>query len=397
MTTLLELWRANKEFLLSKTYAQIISITGDGNLKDKNNTSSELREFLTEIPSEKLSQFTNECLSDSFKDCGFALQELINQYGERLGFSVDHGLYRGKKNAIGHDGIWKLNDEHSFVIEIKTTDAFSIGLEKIFSYSERLIEQGTITKGKSSILIVVGRKDTGDLESQIRGSRPFKVIRLISIEALTTLLQLRERENNVGIHHQINEVLKPVEYTWLDGLINLMFDPSHDNQTDIEEEVIPEAISDELKPIVIEDKTPRLNQDARIAKISKKLNISFSKIKKSNSAFFNVERNIAVISIFSKTYQKKQSELFWYGFNPDQKIFLEEYKSAYVSLICGDTSTIILFPFKEFVKLIVNMNKTHKSGFYYWHITIFKTGDTFQIDQPLATIKRVDITKYLIS
>jgi hypothetical protein len=397
MTTLLELWRANKEFLLSKTYAQIISITGDGNLKDKNNTSSELREFLTEIPSEKLIQFTNECLSDSFKDSGFALQELINQYGERLGFSVDHGLYRGKKNAIGHDGIWKLNDEHSFVIEIKTTDAFSIGLEKIFSYSERLIEQGTITKGKSSILIVVGRKDTGDLESQIRGSRHFKDIRLISIEALTTLLQLRERENNVGIHHQINEVLKPVEYTWLDGLINLMFDPSHDNQTDIEEEVIPEAISDELKPIVIEDKTPRLNQDARIAKISKKLNISFSKIKKSNSAFFNVERNIAVISIFSKTYQKKQSELFWYGFNPDQKIFLEEYKSAYVSLICGDTSTIILFPFKEFVKLIVNMNKTHKSGFYYWHITIFKTGDTFQIDQPLATIKRVDITKYLIS
>lgn len=397
MTTLLELWRANKEFLLSKTYAQIITFSGDGTLKDKNNTSSELREFLTEIPSEKLIQFTKECLSDSFKNSGLALQEAINQYGERLGFSVDHGLYRGKKDAIGHDGIWKLNDGHSFVIEIKTTDAYMINLETVASYSEKLIEQGMIAKGKNSILIVVGREDTGGLESQIRGSRHSKDIRLISIKALTTLLQLKEHVNNAGIHRQINEVLKPVEYTRLDGLIELMFDPSRTYQTEIEEEAIPAAISDEVKPIVIPDKTPRLNKDTRIEKISKKLNISFSKNKKSNSAFFNAEHNTGVISIISKTYPNKQSESFWYGFNPDQKKLLEEYKHAYVAFICGNENTIILLPFNKLDELTENMNKTHKGGEFYWHIKIFKTNGIFEIDQPLARIKRVDITHYLIA
>ncbi len=399
MTTLLELWKANKEIFASKTYAQIITFSGDGNLKDKNKTSSELREFLKEIPSEKLIQFTKECLSDPFKNSGLALQEAINQYGERLGFSVTHGLYRGKKNAIGYDGIWKLNDEHSFVIEIKTTDTYMINLQTVAGYSDKLIEEGKITKGKNSILIVVGREDTGGLESQIRGSKHFENIRLISIKALTTMLQLKESVNNAGRHRQINEVLKPVEYTKLDGLIELMFDPSRTYQTEIEEEAIPEAISDERTPIVIPDKSPRLNQATRIEKISKKLNISFSKIEKSNSAFYNAEHSTGVISIISKTYLKKQSESFWYGFNPGQKKLLEEYKHAYVAFICGDEKTIILFPFKKFIKLVANMNITHKDGgFYYWHVSIYKTGNKFEIEQPRSNTKRrIDITQYLIT
>ncbi len=44
---------------------------------------------------------------------------------------------------------------------------------------------------KSSILIVVGRQDTGDLEAQVRGSRHAWEIRLISVDAL---LQLMNRQ-----------------------------------------------------------------------------------------------------------------------------------------------------------------------------------------------------------
>ncbi len=395
MTTLLQLWKDNKEFLAPKTYAQIISITGDGILKDKNNTSSELREFLKEIPSEKLVQYTNECLSDSFKDSGFALQEAVNQYGERLGFSVEHGSYRGRTNVIGYDGIWKLNDEHSFVIEIKTTDAYMINLQTVAGYSDKLIEEGRITRGKNSILIVVGREDTGGLESQIRGSRHSKDIRLISVKALTTMLLLRERVNDAGIHRQINEVLKPVEYTKLDGLIELMFDPSRTYQTEIEEEAIPEAMSDEVKPIVIPDKSPRVNQTVYIEKIAASLKTSF--IKKSGSFFFNPELNIGFICMVSKIYPRKQSDLFWYSFYPYQKTFLKECKRAYVAFVCGNEKTIIVLPFKEFVTLSANMSTTHKGDSIYWHINIYKTGSRFEIHQPRSgTRQKIDITQYLI-
>ena len=44
----------------------------------------------------------------------------------------------------------------------------------------------------SSILIVVGRDDTGELEAQVRGSRHAWDIRLISADALVKLVNLKE-------------------------------------------------------------------------------------------------------------------------------------------------------------------------------------------------------------
>jgi hypothetical protein len=59
-------------------------------------------------------------------------------------------------------------------------------LEKIASYRQRLIEQNKVDKSKSSILIIVGRDDTGELEAQIRGSKYAWDIRIISTDALIT-------------------------------------------------------------------------------------------------------------------------------------------------------------------------------------------------------------------
>ncbi len=151
MTTLLELWKDKKDFLIDKSLSQIINISGDGELKDGNKTSSEVRELLNEIPSDKLKLFTDQCLNDSFKDSGLALQDVINQFGKRLGFAVEQGLYRGKRNEIGFDGIWRLKDEHSFIVEIKTTDAYRINLDTIVDYFDRLVENARILKNKSSI------------------------------------------------------------------------------------------------------------------------------------------------------------------------------------------------------------------------------------------------------
>src|ERR1035437_7251670 len=110
MTTLVELWKENEDFFNDKELSQIIGSTGDGELRDGNNTSKEIREFLNEISSYRLIQFGNDSLSEKFKDSGFALQDVINEYGRRLGFEINHGLYRGKRDNIGYDGIWKVKD-----------------------------------------------------------------------------------------------------------------------------------------------------------------------------------------------------------------------------------------------------------------------------------------------
>jgi hypothetical protein len=209
MSSITELWTKSRDTFETKTLAQILSFAGDGKLKDGNATSSEFRELLDQVPSRLLKKFADSCLLEKFDDGGLALQDIINQIGIRLGFIAEHGLYRGKQNDIGFDGIWKSKEGHSIILEVKTTDAYRINLDTIAEYRLKLVQQGRVDKIQSSILIVVGRQDTGDLEAQIRGSRHAWDVRLLSTDSLLNLLTLKETLNDTKTIQQINELLKP--------------------------------------------------------------------------------------------------------------------------------------------------------------------------------------------
>jgi hypothetical protein len=166
-------------------------MAGDGNLKDLTPCSSELRQYLSKILSEKIGSYIDHCLSHSFPKSGLVLQDLVNELGRRLDYKVSNGRYQGVVGGIGYDGIWVSTEGHSIIAEVKTTDAYRISLDKIAEYRQKLLSNGEI-KGSPSILVIVGREDTGELEAQIRGSRHAWDIRLISAEALFKLVQLKE-------------------------------------------------------------------------------------------------------------------------------------------------------------------------------------------------------------
>ena len=65
-------------------------------------------------------------------------------------------------------------------------------MQKIASYRRELIASAQLDEERSSILIVVGRQDTGDLEAHVRGSRHAWDVRLISVDALLRLMFLKE-------------------------------------------------------------------------------------------------------------------------------------------------------------------------------------------------------------
>ena len=112
----------------------------------------------------------------------------FNELGRRLDYQVENGKYQGTTNAIGFDGIWVSPEAHSIVVEVKTTDAYRVSLDTIAVYRDKLRSSGRIGNS-SSILIIVGRDDTGELEAQVRGSRHAWDIRLISTEALLKLVE----------------------------------------------------------------------------------------------------------------------------------------------------------------------------------------------------------------
>lgn len=167
---LLPLWLSNPEAVLDLSIEQIVTTAGDGTLKDRSECSTELREFLTQVSREKLARYIDHCLSHSFGRSGLVLQDLVNELGRRLEYHVVNGRYQGTVNAIGYDGIWSAPDGHKLIVEVKTTDAYRISLDTLAEYRRGLISANEVDE-KSSILIVVGCGDTGEVEAQVRGSR----------------------------------------------------------------------------------------------------------------------------------------------------------------------------------------------------------------------------------
>ena len=100
-----------------------------------------------------------------------------------------------------------------------------------------------IEDNKSSIIIVVGREDTGGLEAEVRGSRHAWDVRLISIDSLIQLLKLKEAFNDSKTFNQINSILRPIEYTKVDKLIELISTTADDLDNESIEEC--EIVCDE--------------------------------------------------------------------------------------------------------------------------------------------------------
>jgi hypothetical protein len=186
-----------------------------------------LREYLRTVLSEKLFEYIDGCLTRGFNKSGLVLQDLINELGRRLDYRVENGFYQGRSNAVGFDGIWHAPDGHALVLEVKTTDAYRINLDTIAAYRDALINDDRVDK-KSSILVVVGRTDTGDIEAQVRGSKHAWDIRLISADALVKLVKLKESTDEEETVTKIRGLLKPFEYTRLDNIIDVMFTAAKD-------------------------------------------------------------------------------------------------------------------------------------------------------------------------
>jgi hypothetical protein len=179
---LLAFWASNPKEVSQSTIEQIVAMAGDGVLKDNGPCSNELREYLKQTDSGQLGKYIEHCLSSGFTKSGSVFQDLVNELGRRLDYKVTNGRYQGTQNSIGFDGIWSSPEGQAIVAEVKTTDAYTVKLDTIATYREKLLQSNEIAQ-PSSVLIVVGRQDTGELEAQIRGSRHAWDIRLISADA----------------------------------------------------------------------------------------------------------------------------------------------------------------------------------------------------------------------
>lgn len=251
MGYLINAWKeTQKKFTMS--LKQAVNIAGDGML-DNAESIGELREFFQMIDLQTMERFLGECCSKDkkykFDTRGYAFQDLVNEMGRRLGYNVQHGLYRGKKNEIGFDGLWKSDDGYFIVMESKTSDDYSISVESVIGYRDQLVVDRKVPKKKCSILIVYGRDDKHALRNTVKGSDEAKNIRLISATALFQLVKLYSESKSSVIAKQVNSMMKPKDYFVLDNLVELVFPQTDDEIPDTEDDDA-EAVETTVPPIV---------------------------------------------------------------------------------------------------------------------------------------------------
>jgi hypothetical protein len=390
--SLLDLWKKTPDQIQAKQVQQLIAFAGEGHLADGNSASTEFRRFLSNVSSDLLLRYTDDCLQTKFDGSGFALQDVVNEIGSRLGFEVTPGRYRGTSSAIGFDGLWSGPEGNHIVVEVKTTDAYRIDLDTIAEYRRKLVAAGQAKEATSSILIVVGRQDTGDLEAQIRGSRHAWDVRLISVDSLIRLLTIREEVEDPSIEVRIRAILVPREFTRVDGIIDLAFSATEEILHDEKALAVTDQDEDKLDGRKF---IPVSFHEACVIRIMKVLNQQL--VKRSRAMFTNADNSVVVLCAVSREYSQGSSTAYWFAFHPHQKAKLESTEQAFVAFGCGSPEKLVMIPFKVFAPWVDGMNQTHRDdGRSYWHVQIFDEDGRLVLHRKKDEA-RPDITKYLLA
>lgn len=374
---LLDLLRDSPAAVNDFTIEQAVAMAGDGVLRDNSDCSHELREYLSRISSDKLFNHVDYCLSSSFSRSGFVLQDIVNELGKRLGYDVEFGIYKGRSNTNNFDGIWKESSGSYIVVEVKTSDAYRINLDNVASYRDRLIQESIITN-KSSILLVVGRQDTGDLEAQIRGSKHAWDTRVISAEALINLVKIKESADEDITITKIRSLLAPFEYTRLDNIVDIMFTTTQDVEASLE----LDSQSSEFNTLTPDAQIPKqLTPRKEMDELRKRVISSLAEREKINliahkrTQYWTPDHKIRAVCTTSKRYDKSYN--YWYAYHTKWHKYLRDGNSGYFVLGCLDKNSAYVLPYSEISGILTDLNTTTPPNKdTYWHIHLEDNHET---------------------
>lgn len=379
---LLDIWQSAPATLEKLNIEQIVATAGDGNLGDDNECSHELRSYLASSSLETLSRYAERCLETSFPHSGRVLQDIVNEVGRRLDFEVSNGRYAGAKGKVGFDGIWLSPEGQAIVVEVKTTDAYRVPLKTVAEYRKSLLSQGIISE-PSSIILVVGREDTGELEAQVRGSRWAWDIRLISVDALLSLARLKQEADDPDTVRKIRALLTPFDYTRLDEIIDVMFSTAKDVSGGDEVAAEHASIADDESGTPLVPSVDREAVSAKREELIRGLSNKYGKtlIKKSRATYWTSTHDFRVVCSVSKAYTRKSIYRYWYAFHPQWGEFLSGCADAYMAWGCLDRNFAFVLPYTELQPLLTKMATTVRpNGAMYWHVKIVeKSPDNFSL------------------
>jgi hypothetical protein len=176
-------------------------------------------------------------------------------------------------------------------------------------------------------------------------------------------------------------VLRPIEYTRVDRIVDLLFDVRADadtGETEIAPAVSTVDVSAQTKPARRPSSAPTTDIEAFRAEVANGVAKAAGTrlTKRRRSWFESPDGTTRAVVAVSKRYQRDYQS-YWYGVYDTQRKFLEETERGYLALAAQDTGRVWLLPAGEFERRVVEMNSTVRpDGQTYWHVLTKLSGDT---------------------
>lgn len=364
--------------------SELIQACGEGRFRDGSESSLKFRAFLERASVESLGNYTKSILTERLPDGGLLLQDVVNAVGSRLGFDVEPGLYRGRKGKIGFDGLW-MSDEADFVVEVKTSDAYRINLDTVAGYVKEIRNSGRDLTKDLSILLVVGRQDTGDLEAQVRGSKHAWETRIIGVEALLEVAEACEEYASEQTKRSVRELLLPEDYMRLDSVLRKIVTAINETET-----LVEQSVEQQKPPTSDVQNTERAVETIRGHVISS-LEGKLGAINRTSHATFFYGDQQHLYVLVSKRYNRNQHQ-YWYAFSSEKCESLKK-NSGLMALGMKDRPYFFLLTDTVFTDALKGMHKVTKGSQEYWQIAVSENNEGFFIDLPL-TGSQVDLSPY---
>lgn len=292
-----------------------------GRLTDGIDAQEKFRDYLAGCDIETLERHAKECLKEKkFDERGYVLQDIVNTLAGRLVLRVDFGRYRGtkKEEDNGIDGVWHTED-HDFVVEVRTKEDFSIDWKKIVKYRDQLLQEDMIDSKKHSFLLVMGEMEKEALVAQVRGLPRAWDARIITVGSLIQLVKLKHK-NSLGLSDDyFHDILQPLDYICVDGLVTLLDEivsdvTGKDEETNKEAGEIQET-EKSTQPSKSHEPEDAGHRDRIIATIQKETGGNLVQNRKTR--FENSKTGELYFISFSKKYGDNQNFGYWYGYNYD--------------------------------------------------------------------------------
>ncbi|CCC41086.1 hypothetical protein [Haloquadratum walsbyi] len=211
--------------MVELTLDRIVNLAGDWT--DGSRASEQFREIIEDeqTTTEEIEAYLQEAINGSEPYHNKALQDLVNNFGRRLGFEIEYGVYQGRSDTIGYDGHWistATDDDTHLVVETKTNTAYSIDPGQAGEYMAQFVDEHEVNREQVYGLYVIGEGDVETVSQTVLGSQYRDRMRVITAQRLLDLLEIQE---DSGLRHdQVVDVLLPINAVDVGQLVGLVQD-----------------------------------------------------------------------------------------------------------------------------------------------------------------------------